>query len=180
MTAPAEETTHRGIRWQRSGSAVRWLDEAAGVWVRYRPGRDAPPRPPGWEPRRGLLPGGVTIDRPGWRTPYRIVPLVVLVAILVVGAAQALSGSGGQAAAEASASRALVGKCLTEAGFAGGRPVYAPKGVACSAPGAVVKVTSVQPGTPGAPTCPSGTLAVVLAYPGVRYPHQLCTVPNGG
>ena len=174
-----DETTFRGVRWQRSGTTLRWHDDDRGDWVRYRPGRDAPPRPPGWEPRRGLLPAGATIDRPGWRTPYRIVPIVVLLGVLVAGAAQALIGSGGQAHAEAKAAAALVGKCLSSSAFADGRPVYSPTPVACSAPGAVVKVTSVLPGTPGSPTCPPSTTSVVLAYPGVRYPHQLCTVANG-
>ena len=188
MTAgrPTEEVTHRGIRWRRTGRAMEWFDTAAGeggggAWVRYRPGRDAPPRPPGWDSRRrGLLPADVSIDRPGWRTPYRIVPLVVFVAILGLGAWQALSGSGGQTQAEARAAAGLVGKCLVQQGFADGHPAYSAKAVACSAPGAVVRVQSVQPGTPGSPACPSGTLGVVLAYPGVRYPHQLCTVANGG
>jgi hypothetical protein len=180
-TPRVEEVEHRGVRWQRApNGAVRWRDTEEGEWVRYRRGDDAPPRPPGWEPRKGLLPAGVTVDRPSWRTPYRIVPVVLIVAVLVVGAVQALSGSGGQAKAETKAADALVGKCLVSSGFSDGRPTYSAHAVACGSVGALVKVTEVLPGTPGSPSCPQGTTPVVLAFPGVRYPHQLCTVVNGG
>lgn len=174
----ADDVVHRGVRWQRSSTgALRWWDADSGTSVRHRRGADAPPRPPGWE--RGRLLPAATLERPPWRSPYRIVPLVLLVLVIGIGAAQALSGSGGQAGAEARAARALVGRCLTQAGFAAGHPTYSPRGVACSTPGAVVRVTEVLPGTPGAPACPPSTTAVVLAFPGVAHPHQLCTVPNG-
>jgi hypothetical protein len=180
----ANDVVHRGIRWQRAASgAMRWRDGDHDGWVRYRPGDDAPPRPPGWD-GPGLV-GALrtarpTLDRPSWRSPYRIVPVVLLVLIIVFAVVEATRGSGGQAAAETKAADGLVGKCLVADGSAGGEPRYSPKGVACSAVGAVVKVTKVLPGTPGAPSCPIGTTSVQLAYPGVRYPHQLCVVVNGG
>jgi len=177
----ADDVVHRGVRWQRaSNGALRWRDEEGDRWVRYRAGADAPPRPPGWSaPGRATRPR-LRLDRPPWRSPYRIVPLVLLAAIVVVGVLQAVRGSGGQDAAEANAAGSLVGKCLVQQGFTGGHPVYSPKAAACSAVGALVKVTSVLPGTPNAPPCPQGTTTVVLDYVGVRFPHQLCVVVNGG
>ena len=176
----ADDVVHRGIRWQRAPSgAMRWRDADGQEWVRYAPGDDAPPRPPGWE-RSGVGRPRAGLERPPWRSPYRIVPLVVFVAIIVIGIVQAATGSGGQAAAEAKAAHALVGKCLVQEGTVGGEPRYGAKGVACSAVGAVVKVVEVLPGTPGAPSCPQGTTSVQLAYNGVRYPHQLCVVVHGG
>jgi hypothetical protein len=124
------------------------------------------------------MPAGVTMQRPSWRTPYRIVPIVLIVAVIAIAVVQAVHGSGGLTASETKAADALVGKCLVADGSSAGHPSYSPKGVSCASAGAAVRVTRVLPGTPGSPTCPAGTTAVVLAYPGVRYPHQLCTVPD--
>lgn len=175
-----DDVVHRGIRWQRSTSgALRWRDDDRDSWIRYKPGDDAPPRPPGWErSRRRALPK-LSLERPAWRSPYRVVPIVLLIAILAFGAWQALRGSGGQVAAEARAAARLSGQCLAAKGFAAGQPQYGSTPVSCTAPGAVVEVREVLPGTPGSPTCPQGTTTVVLAYAGVRYPHHLCVVANG-
>ena len=175
----ADDVVHRGIRWQRAASgAMRWWDDAGERWVRFRPGADAPPRPPGWD--RSRRSAGLSLERPPWRSPYRIIPLVLVALVIIIGVVQAVRGSGGQAAAEAKAAKALVGKCLVQDGSVGEEPRYGAKGVSCSAVGALVKVVKVLPGTPGAPACPQGTTSVQLAYTGVRYPHQLCVVVNGG
>ncbi|MCU4184419.1 hypothetical protein K6U06_08600 [Acidiferrimicrobium sp. IK] len=175
----SNDVVHRGVRWQRASSgALRWWHAEEGRWVRYTRGADAPPRPPGWERSRPAP--SVRLERPPWRSPYRIIPLVLLALVIVIGVVQALRGSGGQAAAETKAAHALIGKCLVQDGTVGGEPRYSAKAVSCSAVGALVKVVKVLPGTPGSPACPLGTTSVQLAYNGVRYPHQLCVVVNGG
>lgn len=173
------DVVHRGIRWQRASSgALRWWDDDDARWVRFASGGDAPPRPPGWE--RSRRSAGLSIERPPWRSPYRIIPVVLLALVIIIGVTQAVRGSGGQVAAEDKAAHGLIGKCLVQDGTLGGEPRYGAKGAACTAVGAVVKVVKVLPGTPGAPTCPQATTSVQLAYKGVRYPHQLCVVVNGG
>ncbi|MGH8917217.1 MAG: LppU/SCO3897 family protein [Actinomycetes bacterium] len=169
-------TTHRGVRWHRDVTGrVRWFNDDLNQWVRYRPGDDAPPRPGGWDPTPATA---ITRSRPGWRSPYRIVPLAILAFILIVGLLQALA-PGNQTGAEAKAAQAMLGKCLVVSGSAGGHPVYKTKPVTCGSRGASVKVVSVLPGTPGAPPCPAGTTGVSLAYAGVRYPHLECVTPAG-
>ncbi len=176
MTAEdADEVIHRGIGWRRDAAGrISWHDEDAGRWVSWRPGDDAPPRPSGWEGEAPLSSG----RRPKWGTPYRVVPVVLVAFAVVVGVTQALrSGSTSQVSDEAKAAEKLLDQCLVQNGTVGGLPAYRPKAVSCGAPGATLKVIQVLPGTPGGPSCPAGTTAVQLAYPGVRYPHIECTQP---
>ncbi len=150
---------------------MRWWNEEDAGWVRYHPGDDAPPRPPGWE--RPLPPPPLT--RPGWRTPYRIVPVVLAVVIIVVALLQAL-GSSAPSRSEAQEAQALLGKCLARRGTDKGIPVYSSKPVSCSSPQAAVKVIKVVATTPGSPPCPADTTAVQLVA-GVAHPHLECVTP---
>ena len=175
MTDSLEETEHRGIRWQRSGAGgpIRFFDPDGQRWVDWAPGVDAPPRPPGWEPGRA----GARPSRPGWRTPWRIVPLVVTVFVVVVALVQVLRPSSSAVKNEAAATAAMVGKCLSQNGTENGHPRYSPSAVPCSSPSAAVKVVQVVPSKPGSPLCPSGTTGYEQLYPGVQYPHILCLQP---
>lgn len=141
----------------------------------WHPGDDAPPRPEGWEPAGA--PARSSASRPSFRSPYRLVPIVITLAIIGYGVIQATQGSGGQTAAEAKAATKLVGRCLVTNGTANGHPRYSAKPVACADPRASVRVVRVLAGTPGAPGCPPGTTPLALPYPGVRYPHVECVVP---
>ena len=169
MTDPAEETTHRGVRWRRdSAGRVTFYDDSGGRWVDWERGGDAPPLPPKWQ----LLGVPTRVTRPGWRTPWRIVPLVIVVGAVIVAIFQIALPSNDDAAKEARASAALMGECLPKSGGH-----YSSKPVPCTSPKAAVKVVGVIPSTPGSPSCPAGTQAVELAYPGVKYPHIECVRP---
>lgn len=178
--APGATATHRGIRWQRHPSGViRWWDGDTRRWVPYRPGDDAPPRPPGWEPerRRGAGPATDRSQRASWRSPYRIVPLLFFVAIVIIGLFAFRTSPSDQAKSEAQAAAKLLHACLHQNGTANGHPEYSSTPVSCTSPRASVRVVQVLPGTPGSPGCGPGQAGFSLPYPGVRYPHVLCTVP---
>ncbi len=179
-TTPGESVRHKGVRWHRApNGVVRWWNEDLNQWVRWRPGADAPPRPPDWEVGGGSAGGPATnkAARAGWRSPYRWAPLALIAFVVVVGLAQATRGSGGQDAAETKASAKLAGQCLHQNGMADGHPKYSATGVACGSSGANVRVVRVLPGTPGAPLCPAAETGLSLPYPGVRYPHVECVLP---
>jgi hypothetical protein len=164
-----ERAVHRGVHWWRdSQGRVSFYDADGGRWVRWVEGGDAPPLPPRWS----LLGVPTRVTRPGWRSPWRLVPLALVVAAVVIAVLQAVLPSPSNTAKEAAAAEALAGKCLPRRGSGfSGHPVP------CTSPSAAVRVVSVLPSTPGSPLCPAGTRGVELAYPGVRYPHIECVVP---
>jgi hypothetical protein len=114
--------------------------------------------------------------RPRWRSPYRVVPIVLAVAVIVVGVLQAVRSTSDPVRSETAKAEALRGHCL-ERTASGGRASYRAAAVPCELPVAVVRVVDVLPGTPGAPHCPAGTSPVQIAYLGVRYPHVECVTP---
>jgi hypothetical protein len=129
---------------------------------------DAPPLPAKWH----LFGVPTRVTRPGWRSPWRLIPAALILAAVVVAVLQTLLPSSDNTAKEAKASAALLGQCLAKHGGHG----FSAKPVACDSTGAAVKVVKVIPSTPGSPLCPAGTSAVELAYLGVRYPHIECVV----
>ncbi len=166
-----QETTHRGIRWQQDDDGhLRFYDADGERWVNWAPGVDAPPLPPGWG--ESVRSGGV--ERPSWRSRWRLIPVVFVVVALVIAVVQGLRPSASQAHKESKAAAALLDKCLPQKGVAGGRPQYSSTPVPCDSATAAVRVILVIPSTPGSPTCPANTVGVVLPYPGVRHPHILC------
>ena len=170
----AEETTHKGVPWRRDAEGrVSFYDRSSGRWVAWRSGGDAPPLPPRWQ----LLGVPTKVTRPGWRSPWRLVPAVLVAAAVIVAIFQATQPSGNNTAREAKASAALLGKCLARNGTADGHPRYSTNTVPCDSPKAAVKVVAVLPSTPGSPLCPSGTTGVEIPYAGVQYPHVECLAP---
>ncbi len=170
--------TYRGVRWRWDDAGVGWYNDDAERWVRWVPGGDGPPPPPPWE-SAGLPTPPPRVARAGWRSPYRLVPIVLVVAVVIIGVVQATSRTAHPVAAERASAEKLAGKCLPTKGTSHGHPVYGSSAVSCDLPVASVKVVDVLPGTPGSRPCPSATTAVQLAYPGVRYPHVECVRPVG-
>ncbi len=176
MTASSSsnETTYRGVRWRREeDGGVSFYDGDSRRWVRWAPGVDAPPLPPRWN----VLGVPTRVERPGWRSRWRIIPLVLVAAAVLIAVAQALIPPANSVKKEAAASAALLGKCLAQNGTAEGHPKYSTKTVSCSSPKASVRVVKVLPTNPGSPSCPAGTTPVEIPYPGVRYPHVECVAP---
>jgi hypothetical protein len=166
---PAEQTVYRGIHWHRDEHGqISFFDPDGERWVAWKRGIDAPPRPPGW---------GGGLVRPRWTTGWRLVPVVLTVAVVVIAVFQALRPSGNQVEKEAKASAALLGKCLGQSGSALGHPKYSSSPVPCSSQKAAVKVVAVLPSTPGSPLCPAGTVGVELPYAGVKFLHIECVEP---
>lgn len=155
---------------------MEFLDPNRSTWVPWSPGVDAPPRPQGWETTAPPVPG-MRPPRPGWRTPWRLVPLAVTFLVVVIAVVQVMHPSGSNVKKEAAATAALQGKCLAQHGTAEGHPKFSPDPVACNSATASVKVVEVVGSNPGSPACPSGTAGFELPYPGVRYLHILCLRP---
>ena len=170
-----EEVTHRGIRWRRARGRLAWWDEDGQRWVQWRPGRDAPPRPPDWDVRSSAGPGG----RPRWRSPYRLVPVILVVAAVVIALIQVFHPSTSAVKAEAAAAAKLNGQCLHSDGTFNGLPRYSATPVACDSAQATVKVVAVVATGPGEPgTCPAGSSGLQLGYAGVAHPHLICLRPQ--
>jgi len=166
------ETTHRGVRWRREPDGrISFYDADGERWVVWARGVDAPPRPPGW------VPAGTRPARPAFLTPWRLIPLILVVVAVVIAVVQVVRPSGNQTTKEAAASKALLGKCLAQHGTSGGHPKYTSTTVPCDSSSASVKVVAVIPSTPGSALCAAGTTGVELPYPGVQYPHIMCVQP---
>ena len=165
----AEEITHRGVPWYRDDQGnVSFYNADDGEWVRWAAGRDAPPLPPRWQ----MLGVPTRVTRPGWRSPWRIIPVVLVVGAVLVALFQVTSPSSGNSGAETRAAEALLGKCLAKSGNH-----FSSNPVPCTSAQAAVRVMSVEASTGSIVTCPAGTTGVELAYPGVTHLHIECVAP---
>jgi hypothetical protein len=166
-----DETIHRGVRWRRDERGkVSFYDADGKRWVAWSDKGDNPPLPPGWS----LLGVPTRVTRPGWRSRWRMVPVVVVVLAVVIAVLQATRSSGNQA--KSLAPPALVGKCLAQQGTVDGQPVYSATPVPCDAKNAAIRVTQVLPtGPEGGGGCSAGEGQFSLSYPGVKYPYEVCT-----
>lgn len=173
----ANRVSYRGVRWRRDeAGTMAWYNDGIERWVRWYPGADAPPLPPRWE-AESAPPPPPRLVRPAWRSPYRIVPVVLVVVVVVLGVYQATKATSNPVQAETRTAEALVGKCLAQNGTSGGHPRYQARPVPCSLPIAAVKVQTIRSGLPGSPACPAHTIAVQILTIGVRYPHVECVTP---
>ena len=169
MSDASSQTTHKGVRWQRDDAGnVSFYDQSSGQWVRWAPGVDAPPLPPKWQ----LFGVPTRVARPGWRSPWRILPAVLIVGAVIAAILQTVLPSGSNTAKETRSSAALLGKCLAKHGSNS----FSTKPVPCDSPKAAIKVVAVVPSDPPTP-CPSGTKAVMFEMAGVAHPHIECVVP---
>jgi hypothetical protein len=172
-------TTFRGVRWERNTAGrLRWRDDDQHRWVLWRPGQDAPPRPPGWVVDEPIgTPLRDKRARAGWRSPYRLVPIGLVVLVLVVGIVQATSHKTSAGTEADQAATKLLDHCLATDGTANGQPIYEAGSVPCSSSHASVKVVAVLPRAATSSTCPKATSSVRLAFPGVSSPPVLCVTP---
>ncbi|MBO0748077.1 MAG: hypothetical protein J2O47_06995, partial [Acidimicrobiaceae bacterium] len=130
-------TTYRGVRWERNAAGrLRWHNDDDDRWVLWRPGQDAPPLPPGWA--REAEPLGTPLRdrraRKGWRSPYRLAPVVLILVVTIIAIIQASQGNApgpNPAAVEKAAAEKLLDKCLVAHG-AGGQQRFEAQPVACT------------------------------------------------
>ncbi len=179
--AEPELVTHRGIRWRKDpDGTIGWYNEEAGGWLRWRPGADAPPLPPQWEADAARIPAPPRVRRAPWRSPYRLVPVALVLAAVALGTWQATreSGSGATRLARREA-RAMVGRCLERTSTSGAAPAYSPSPVPCGSGRAAVRVVSVHEVSTAAPRphCPAGQTALQLSYAGTATPDVECALP---
>ncbi len=168
MSAKTEEVVSRGVRWRRSASGrAVWYNEGLGRWVTWHEGADAPPVPEGWaavvapagrtgEPA-GARAGDAMSNRLPLRSPFRMVPIVIFLAIIGISLYQALKPPSQATRADISAAMALQGRCLARGGGSAAAPVYSSTPVACSDPTAAVRVVSVVKTTAKVASCPRGS-----------------------
>jgi hypothetical protein len=156
--------------WRDRTGRVSFYDGDGERWVRWTADGDTPPLPPKWQ----MLGVPTRVTRPGWQSPWRIIPAVLVVVAVVVAILQTVAPSGSNTSKEARASAALLGRCLARSGSG-----FKAAPVACTSAEAAVKVVSVIPSTPGSPLCPSATRAVEIPYAGVKYLHIECVEPVG-
>ncbi|HET9060108.1 MAG TPA: hypothetical protein VFN61_09330 [Acidimicrobiales bacterium] len=186
-----QEVVHRGVTWRRSSAGrVTWYNEGLGRWVTWSPGSDAPPVPAGWEKsavaspraatgagveRPGPVPepgagtgteGNAMAARPGMRSPYRLVPLVIFVAIIALAVYQATATSSASPQQKAQA-YALSGRCLARNGGSASAPSYSAIPVSCSSSRAAVKVVDVVEPKGTVVRCPAGTEVAQILLAGV-------------
>lgn len=176
----SELTSHRGIDWRKDpDGTIGWYNEDAGGWMRWRPGTDAPPLPPRWEADAARIPVPPRVRRPPWRSPYRLVPVLLVAAAVAYGAWQAgqQGGPGATRIARREAA-ALVGHCLARSTSPGASVVYGTSPVRCSSAAAAVRVVSVHQVSASSPRpqCGSGQLTLQLAYAGTRTPDIECAL----
>jgi hypothetical protein len=129
-------------------------DGAGAIPAGTVPGQAAPERP-------GLLrylPSDAMARRPSMRSPYRIVPIIIVVVVIGLAVYQSTRSPNKATTQDIAAAMALKGRCLEKHGGTAQYPDYSPTPLSCSAPKAVVKVVEVViPSAKAA--CPTGTLA---------------------
>ena len=169
-TDPDNNVVHRGVHWHRDSAGVMFYDQDSNRWVRWAAGVDAPPLPPRWQ----LLGVPTKVSRQAWRTPWRLLPVVLVVAATIYAVYQGIAPGNNQAAQQAKQAQALVGKCLAANGTFAGHPRYSATPVACSASNASAKVVSAIASYPPGQTCPAGAFGVEIANLGAAHPYIDC------
>ncbi len=187
------EGLKRWVTWHEGADAP----PVPGPWAQelYRGGTARPPGPgggtrtptttgvPGPAPqggkavartRSGAGPGArdqqatdAMSTRAPMRSPYRLVPILIALAILAVAVYEAVKPAARATQADIAAAMALRGKCLARGGGSASAPSYSTTPVACSSSQAVVKVVAVVSADARAGSCPRGTEVAVLVNAGV-------------
>ncbi len=169
-TDPDNNVVFRGVHWHRGQGDVMFFDRDAEEWVRWAPGVDAPPLPPRWQ----MLGVPTKVSRPAWRSPWRLIPTLLVVAAVLYAVYQGVTPSANQSASQAKQAQALVGKCLVANGTFDGHPRYSATPVSCSSAKATAKVVSAIPSYPPGQLCPAGTVGVEIADLNAVHPYVEC------
>lgn len=110
------------------------------------------------------------------RSPFRLVPLVIAVIIVLLALWEATRPPVRATKADIAAAEALKGQCLARDGGTGPFPRFSPTPVSCSEAKAYVKVVAVLvPGKAG--SCPPESAVVQLLLVGVRGEPSECILP---
>ena len=139
-------------------------------------GADSPTQP---KEHGGLLrymPDNAMARRRSMASPYRWVPVLIVVAIVVLALYQATRSPARATPTEIAAAQALEGKCLARE--PGHPDTYSTVPVGCHVSSATVKVVAVVL-TGKASSCPRGSLYAQVAKPGVVGEPFECLQPLG-
>jgi len=116
--------------------------------------------------------------RPPMRSPYRLVPLLVVAFIVAIALWQATRPANSASKADIAAAQTLKGQCLARSGGTARAPNYSPTPVSCTAAAASVKVVAVLvPGPAHTGPCPRGSAVVQVVEPNVRGEPSECVLP---
>jgi len=119
------------------------------------------------------------IARPPIRSPYRLLPVVLVVGIVAVAIWQGTHPALKATPQDISLAKALEGKCLARSGGTSALPKYSATPVSCGSGNAAAKVVAVVvPGAKGGPQgCARGDAAVQVVQPGVQGEPVECVAP---
>jgi hypothetical protein len=115
------------------------------------------------------------------RSPYRLVPLLVIVFIVAIALWQATRPAAHASQADIANAEALKGACLAQNGGTAKAPEYSPTPVSCTGRDAAVKVVAVLvPGSGRSVSCPRGSLVVQVLEPNVVGEPSECVLALHG
>ncbi len=123
-------------------------------------------------------PADAMSNRSSMRSPYRLVPLLIVVFIVAIAAWQATRPASHASQADIAAAEALKGQCLARDGGTAHAPVYSPTPVSCITGGASVRVVAVLVAGHNGPTsCPKGSAVVQVLAANVAGEPSECVLP---
>jgi len=142
------------------------------------PGNGAGPSPGGRQ-RPGLLrylPDDAMARRPPMKSPYRVVPIVIVVLVVAIAVYQATRPLATATKRQVAAAMSLEGHCLVRDGGTPEYPDFSPTPVSCSSTKAAAKVVEVVlPGKSAA--CPPHTVAVRVVGAALQGEPVECLAP---
>ena len=149
-TATARSSTEECAGDASPSGRVLWFNEGLSRWVLWEAGSDAPPLPRAGSrteavaaPPAGAPPGNAMSTRGSMRSPYRIVPLVIAVIVVVLALWEATRPPATPPRPTSPPPRPSRASAFSRKATSPSFPVLSPTPVSCSAPKAYVKVVAV-------------------------------------
>lgn len=140
-----------------------------------------PPRRGAARPRAAGRPSPVDrpVPRASWRSPYRLAPIAIALAIVAAGIWQGTHPALTATPQQVAKAKSLRGKCLAQTGGSAKAPQLSPIAVSCSSPQAAYRVVEVLvPGAKGEPrACPTGDAMVRVEDTNVAGEPVECVAP---